>query len=98
MKPTYFISMAGNAGPQKETIHDPLTKLKVRVIDRVRKKNEATKRRDEVQYFVTSGEEVLAFESRGYNKHNNLLILQMIATYCMYLGLIKARIHAGWPI
>jgi len=95
MKPNYFISIAGDAIAAKGTIHDPGTNLKVKVIDLLKSKFKPSK--GEVQYFVTAGSETLAFETQGFKKHRTLLILQMIATYCLYLGLIEARIHATLP-
>ena len=95
MKPNYLISIAQNAVAQKGTIHDPGSKLKVKVIDLVKSTFKPSK--GEVQYFVTAGDETLAFETQGYNKHRTLLILQMIASYCMYLSLLEARIHATLP-
>ena len=95
MQPNYFISIARDATVQKSTIHDPDTKLKVKVIDLLKSKFKP--RRGEVQYFVTSGDEQLAFETRGFKRHRTLLILQMIATYCLYLGLLEAQIHASLP-
>jgi putative NADPH-quinone reductase len=95
MEPNYLISIARSTVAQKGTIHDPGSKLKVRVIDMVKSKFKPSQ--GEVQYFVTAGDETLAFETQGYNKHRTLLILQMIASYCMYLGLLEARIHATLP-
>jgi hypothetical protein len=95
MKPNYFISIAKNAVSPKGTIHDPVTKLKVKVFDTVTSKFKPQK--GEVQYFATSGNKTLAFETQGYQKHRNLLILQMVATYCIYLGWLEARIHATMP-
>lgn len=96
MQPNYFISIAGSANANHGTIHDPRTKLKVKVIDLVKSKFRPKK--GEIQYFVTTGKQKLAFETSGYKSHKNLLILQMIAMYCMYLGLFEARIQSGWPI
>ncbi len=83
--------MAGN----DEMIHDPVTKLKVRAIDLL--KSRFKPRRGEVTYFVTSGPDTFAFETKGYRKQRKLLILQMIAWYCMHLGLLEAQIHSTWP-
>jgi len=95
MKTNYFISIACDATAPKGIIHDPGTKLKVKVIDLLKSKFKP--RKGEVQYFVTAGGEQLAFETRGFKRHRTLLILQMIATYCLYLGLLEARIHATLP-
>lgn len=96
MRPNYFISIAQNNAAPKGTIHDPCSKLKVKVIDLVKEKFKPSK--GEVRYFVTAGKETLAFETQGYKKHRNLLILHMIAKYCLYLGLLEeARIHSTLP-
>ena len=92
----YFISLPGNEGLQEGTIHDPSTKLKVKSINL--RKRDFKPSRGEVRYFVTSENEELAFETKGYNKQRKLLILQMIAQYCVYLGLIEAQIHTSLPI
>lgn len=92
----YLISIPNNGGLKKETIHDPSSKLKIKVFDLL--KSKFTPKKGEVRYFVTAGEETLAFETEGYNnKHRNLLILQMISWYCIYLGLMEAQIHSNWP-
>jgi len=87
------ISNAGVAGDG--VIHDPRSKLKVKAFDLV--KSRFKPQRGEVQFFVTAGEETLAFETEGYQKHRQLLILQMISRYCVYLGLFEAQIHSTWP-
>jgi len=51
-----------------------------------------------VRFFVTAGDETLAFETKGYKRHRKLLILQMISWYCIYLGLIEAQIHSTLPL
>lgn len=92
----YLISIPKNGAAKKETIHDPETKLKIKVFDLL--KSKFSPKQGEVRYFVTAGEETLAFETEGYtNRHRNLLILQMISWYCVYLGLFEAQIHANWP-
>ncbi len=92
----YLISIPKNGASKKETIHDPETKLKIKVFDLL--KSKFSPKRGEVRYFVTAGDETLAFETEGYNnKHRNLLILQMISWYCVYLGLLEAQIHPNWP-
>jgi len=92
----YMISIPGNEAPKDGTIHDPHTKLKVKAFDLVKSRFIPSK--GEVRYFVTSTNEKLAFETKGYKKHRKLLILQMIAQYCIYLGLIEAQIHSSWPL
>jgi hypothetical protein len=91
----YWISMTGKSAKDDETIHDPDTKLKVRAIDLLQSRFKPSK--GEVSYFVTSGQETFAFETQGYHKQRKLLILHMIAWYCMYLGLLEAQIHSTWP-
>jgi len=92
----YLISMPGNSAGSDEIIHDPATKLKVKAFDLPNAKFKPSK--GEVSYFVTAGTETLAFETKGYKKHRQLLILQMIAWYCLYLGLIEAQIHSRLPL
>jgi hypothetical protein len=92
----FLISIPKNGAFKKETIHDPESKLKIKVIDLL--KSKFIPKNGEVSYFVTAGEETLAFETEGYTtKHRNLLVLQMISWYCVYIGLIEAQIHANWP-
>lgn len=90
----YLISTK-NGSDKKEIIHDPKSKLKIKVFDLLR--SQFRPRKGEVRYFVTAGNETLAFETEGYNKHRNILILHMISWYCVYLGLMEAQIHATWP-
>jgi hypothetical protein len=92
----YLISISSNAAAEIKTIHDPDTKLKVRAFDLLKSKFSPSK--GEVSYFVTSKNETLAFETKGYNKQRKLLVLQMIAWYCIYLGLLEVQIHASLPI
>ena len=91
----YLISTSKSGRSKKETIHDPESKLKIKVFDLVR--STFRPKKGEIRYFVTAGEEKIAFETEGYNKQRNLLILHMIAWYCVYLGLMEARIQVGWP-
>lgn len=91
----YLISISKSGALKKRTIHDPESKLKIKVFDTIRAK--FTPKKGEVSYFVTAGKKKIAFETEGYNRHKNVLILQMIAWYCMYLGLLEAQIHATWP-
>jgi hypothetical protein len=92
----YLISIPGAEAQKDGTIHDPKTKLKVRSYDLL--KTGFTPSEGEISFFVTSAHEKLAFETKGYQKHRKLLILQMIAQYCIYLGLIEAQIHSNWPL
>lgn len=90
----YLIAIANTEKTEAGTIHDLKTKLKVKAFN-VKSKFKPSK--GEVSFFVTQGKKILAFETRGYNKHRQLLILQMISWYCMYLGLINAQIHPSFP-
>jgi hypothetical protein len=92
----YLISISNNEAPKDGTIHDPNSKLKVKVFDLLKSRFKPSK--GEVQFFVTAGDETLAFETKGYKKQRKLLILQMIAWYCIYLGLIEAQIHSSLPL
>jgi hypothetical protein len=91
----YLLSIP-NDGVKGGIIHDPKSKLKVRVINRI--KSTFTPKKGEVQYFVTAGKKTMAFETVGYQRHRQLLILQMIAWYCVYLGLLEAQIHSTLPL
>ncbi len=91
----YLISISKNEEPHDGTIHDMRSKLKVKAFNTIQSKSAPSK--GEVRFFVTAGDETLAFETRGYKKHRQLLVLQMISWYCMYLGLIEAQIHTNWP-
>ncbi len=91
----YLLSMPGSA-TKGGIIHDPETKLKVKVFSRI--KSTFTPKKGEVQYFVTAGKKTMAFETMGYQRHRQLLILQMIAWYCMYSGLLEAQIHSTLPL
>jgi hypothetical protein len=91
----FLISIGKNGLSKKETIHDPESKLKIRVFELF--KSQLNPQKGEIRYFVTAGNETLAFETEGYHKHQNSLILQMIAWYCVYLGLLEAQIHSNWP-
>lgn len=91
----YLLSISGDA-LKGGIIHDPKTKLKVRVFEKI--KSTFTPKKGEIRYFVTDGEKTLAFETDGYQRHRQLLILQMIAWYCMYLGLLEAQIHPNGPL
>src|SRR4051812_38529576 len=91
----YLISIARNSAMKVGTIHDPNSKLKVKVIDLL--KSKFVPQEGEVSFFVTAGEETLAFETKGYKRHRELLILQMVSWYCIYLGLMEAQIHSSLP-
>jgi len=91
----YMISIANADVPGDGTIHDPGSKLKVKAFDLI--KSHFKPRQGEVRFFVTAGNETLAFETEGYKRHRQLLILQMISRYCVYLGLMEAQIHSTCP-
>lgn len=92
----YLISISKSGAFKYGTIHDPASKLKVKVFDP--QKSGKTPINGEIRYFVTSANATLAFETKGYKKHRELLILQMISRYCIYMGLIEAQIHATLPL
>ena len=92
----YLISIPGDEAPKTGTIHDPVNELKVKSFDLLKSRFKPSK--GEVRFFVTADQEKLAFETKGYKNQKKLLILQMIARYCIYLGLIEAQIHSTWPI
>ncbi|WP_158826527.1 hypothetical protein [Mucilaginibacter lacusdianchii] len=97
MMTKYFISIPKHSALQDgTTIHDPDTKLKVGVFNVLKSKFKP--RRGEKCFYVTAGNQTLAFETQGYKKHRKLLILQMVAWYCVYLGLMEAQIHSHLPI
>ncbi len=90
----YFISISQRGAINKETIHDPETKLKLEVNMVVGFKP----KKGEKHYFVSGNDDtLLAFETQGYKAHKNLLILEMIARYCVYLGFVEPQIHSTWP-
>jgi hypothetical protein len=91
----YLISISNTDVLKDGIIHDPGSKLKVRAFDLLGSNFAPSK--GEVSFFVTAGTETLAFETRGYRRHRELLILEMISTYCMYLGWIEAQIHSTLP-
>ena len=92
----YLISISNDEAVKDGTIHDVDSKLKVKAFNPSSPEVKPVK--GEVMYFVTSSNQTLAFETKGYKKHRKLLILQMIAWYCLYLGLIEAQIHSTWPL
>ena len=91
----YLISISESGPQKKEIIHDPESKLKVKVFNLIRSK--FIPKKGEVRFFVTAGKKLFAFETEGFKKHGEVLILQMISWYCVYLGLMEAQIHATWP-
>jgi hypothetical protein len=91
----YMISISNADVLRDGTIHDPCSKLKVKAYDLLKSRFKPS--RGEVRFFVTAGNETLAFETEGYKRHRQLLILQMISRYCVYLGLFEARIHSTFP-
>ncbi|MEB0249189.1 MULTISPECIES: hypothetical protein [unclassified Mucilaginibacter] len=91
----YMISIANTDQQTIGTIYDRRSKLKVKAFGLFR--SHLKPREGEVRFFVTAGDETLAFETEGYKRHRQLLILQMISRYCMYLGLIEAQIHSTYP-
>ena len=91
----YLLSIPSNEALKDGTIHDPKSKLKIKVFDILKSKFKP--RKGEVRFFVTAGKETLAFETEGYKKHREILILHMISWYCVYLGLLEAQIHSTLP-
>lgn len=92
----YLISIYdSNETLKKGTIHDPNSKLKVTVFDVLKSSFHPSK--GEVQYFVTAGQSTFAFQTEGFKRHRQVLILQMISRYCVYLGLLEAQIHSRLP-
>lgn len=96
MMTNYFISIPQNSTVKDGIIHDPESKLKVKVYNLLKSKFKP--RRGEKRFYVTAGSETLAFETQGYKKHRKLLILEMVAWYCVYLGLMEAQIHSQLPV
>jgi hypothetical protein len=92
----YLISISGNEAIKDGTIHDPGSKLKIKAFDLLKSRFKPSK--GEVRFFVTAGPEVIAFETKGYKRQRELLILHMISWYCIYLGLIEAQIHSTLPL
>ncbi|GAA4339494.1 hypothetical protein GCM10023149_50210 [Mucilaginibacter gynuensis] len=91
----YLISISNDEAAKDGMIHDPQSKLKVKAFDLLKSRFKPSE--GEKRFFVTTDKEVLAFETKGYHKHRELLILQMISWYCSYLGLFEAQIHPTWP-
>lgn len=92
----YLLSITNDETLKDSVIHDPSTKLKVKVCDSITSKFKPSK--GEIRFFVTAGQKTIKFETKGYKKHTELLILHMISWYCVYLGLIEAQIHSNWPM
>jgi len=91
----YLISISKNEALSDGIIHDIHSNLKVKAFDLIRSR--FTPSKGEVRFFVTAGKQTLAFETQGYKKHRKLLVLQLIAWYCTYLGLLEAQIHSTLP-
>jgi hypothetical protein len=91
----YLIAIPKTETPWAGTIHYMKTKLKIKAFN---VQSEFKPSKGEVSFFVTAGGQILAFETRGYKKHRQLLILQMISWYCIYIGLFEAQIHATFPL
>lgn len=91
----YLISISKNEALNDGTIHDLGSKLKIKAFDLL--KSKFTPSKGEKRFFVTVGEKKIAFETKGYKRHREILILQMISWYCIYLGLNKAQIHPTLP-
>lgn len=92
----YLISISKTDNLTSGTIHDSKSKLKVKALDILKSRSKPSK--GEVRFFVTAGKRTLAFETKGYKKQRQVLVLQMISWYCMYLGLLEAQIHSNWPL
>lgn len=91
----YMISIPNTDSQRTGTIHDRRSNLKVKVFDMF--KSRSKQQDGEVRFFVTAGSQTIAFETEGYKRHRQLLILQMISRYCVYLGLMEAQIHSTYP-
>jgi hypothetical protein len=91
----YLLSIPNNEVSKDGTIHDPKSKLKIKAFNILRSTFKPSK--GEVRFFVTAGKETIAFETEGYKKHREILILHMISWYCVYLGLLEAQIHSSLP-
>jgi hypothetical protein len=92
----YLISIPQHSKTVAATIHDQKSNLKVKAIEMVKSTYKTAK--GEISFFVTIGKKILAFETMGYNKHRQLLILHMISWYCVYMGWGGAQIHATLPV
>jgi hypothetical protein len=92
----YMLSIPINDDLRDGTIHDLNSKLKVRIFDRIKSPFAAVK--GEIRYYVTIADKIIAFQTEGYHKHRQLVILQMISWYCVYRGMLEACIHPDWPL
>ena len=92
----YLISISNSDAFTDGIIHHPKSKLKVKAFDPL--KSGVNPGNGEIMYFVTTAHQTLAFVTTGYKRHHQLLILHMIAWYCVYLGLIGAQIHSTLPL
>ena len=92
----YLISISNDDHRCDATIHDANSKLKVFAFDMLVAGSTPTK--GEIRFFVTSGCQQLVFETKGFKGHRQLLVLQMISWYCLYLGLVQAQIHTALPM
>ncbi|WP_377110881.1 hypothetical protein [Mucilaginibacter litoreus] len=90
-----MISISNTDEQRNDIIHDRKSNLKVKAFDLF--KSRMKQRDGEMRFFVTAGNQTLAFETEGYKRHRQLLILQMISRYCIYLGLCEAQIHSSYP-
>lgn len=92
----YLISTQASDAVSPDIIHDADSKLKVKAINLLH--SVFTPSKGEIRFFVTAGEEKIAFETRGYRRHRQDLILHMISWYCAYAGWIEtATIHPPMP-
>jgi hypothetical protein len=92
----YFLTIPNDELMEDMTIHDLDEKLKVRVFDKA--KSVFGPKKGEVRYFITAGDNIIAFETEGYNRQRQLNILNMIAWYCLYSNMPDAQIHESWPL
>lgn len=92
----YLISTSVHDVTPTDVIHDANTKLKVRAINLLH--SVFTPSKGEVRFFVTAGDNKMAFETTGYRRHREDLILHMISWYCVYCGWMdSATIHPTLP-
>jgi len=92
----YLITTSVQDVTSADVIHDVNSRLKVRAINLLH--SVFTPSKGEVRFFVTAGDNKVAFETKGYRRHREDLILHMISWYCVYSGwLDNARIHLTMP-
>ena len=93
----YLISSFPGETAATDVIHDVSTNLKVHAIDLLN--SVFTPSKGEIRFFVTAGDNKMAFETKGYQKmHRQDLILHMISFYCAYSGWVdEAIIHTNRP-